>query len=426
MTQLIDRPIEHVREEPEALFREARQRRRRRWLIGGILSIVLAAGVISAVVIPGAKTAVRPPANRAPTAITVPTPPVSGTAVIPQVAWADEAGQLHLGDLSGFSQRVVAQADADPNAPLVTAGGRVFWVRSQLTNPNGSQLTSPNGSVLPNPDPEVFGFDPTTGRTEPIAPGTQVMASVDRTFIYVETDDRHLTEYWLDGTPKGRTLTLPDGWFPLNPDLNADPTPVLANGIVVATWPVSKQNRMLGVWSPSTGRVRTLGKVWQVTATYTARGARSSLVAWNPASCGTSESCTLKITNTENYSSRTVASPIGHFLWGGAFSPDGRQLAVFANAGDVHGDPTAQLAIVSTRSGSLKLVPGVSVYVGESVHWAQWLPDGRHLVTGGLTPFGSTVPSLDVLVDSQTDRASPFRFVADRNQDLDISAVVVP
>ena len=388
--------------------------------------VVVTAGVIAAVVILSAMTAVRPHANGAPTATTVPTPPVRRTAAVPQVAWVDEAGRLHLGDLSGFSQRVVAQADADPNAPLVTAGGKVFWVRSQLASPNGSQLRSPNGSALPNPNPEVFGFDPATGRTKPIAPGTQVMASVDRSYIYVETDYRHLTEYWLDGTPKGRTLSLPDGWYLLNPDLNTDPTPVVANGIVVATWPGPEQNRALGIWSPSTGRVRTLGTVWQVTATYTAPGARSSLVAWNPASCGTSAVCTLKITNTGNYSSRIVVSPIGSFLWGGAFSPDGHQLAVFANSGDIHGDPTAQLAIVNTRSGSLKLVRGVSIYVGESVHWAQWLPDGRHLITGGLTPMGSTVPAVDVLVDSQTDQARQFRFVADKNQDLDISSVVVP
>ena len=195
---------------------------------------------------------------------------------------------------------------------------------------------------------------------------------------------------------------------------------------MVASWPVAEKNRTLGIWSPSTGRVRTLGKVWQVTATYTAPGARSSLIAWNPASCETSQNCTLEITNTANYSSRIVASPTGRFLWGGGFSPDGSQLAAFVSSGAIHGDPTAQLAIVSTRSGALKLVKDVNVYVGDAVAWADWLPDGRHLITGGLTPFGSTVPAVDVLVDSQTDQASPFRFLADRNQDLAMSTVVVP
>ena len=76
--------------------------------------------------------------------------------------------------------------------------------------------------------------------------------------------------------------------------------------------------------------------------------------------------------------------------------------------------------------GALKLVKDVNVYIGDAVAWADWLPDGRHLITGGLTPFGSTVPAVDVLVDSQTDQASPFRFLADRNQDLAMSTVVVP
>jgi hypothetical protein len=401
--------------EEQLLFREARQRRRRRWLVAGIVLVIVAAGIVVALMIPGAKTPIRPPASPPP-----PTPirPVGGGAAIPQIAWVDYNGQLHIGDLSGFTQRVVAQADADPTAPLVTAGGRVFWVRSQQPNPDGSETPLPNSAV--------FGFDTATGRTERIASGTQVMASADRTFIYVETDYRHLTEYWLDGTPKGRTLPLPNGWYALNPDLNGGPTPVLANGIVVASWPVAEKNRTLGIWNPSTGRVRILGKVWQVTATYTAPGARSSLIAWNPASCATSESCTLKITNTANYSSRIVASPTGRFLWGGGFSPDGSQLAAFVSSGAIHGDPTAQLAIVSTRSGAVKLVKDVNVYIGDAVAWADWLPDGRHLITGGLTPFGSTVPAVDVLVDSQTDQASPFRFLADRDQDLAMSTVVVP
>jgi hypothetical protein len=412
---IITSPPEQPRiAEEQLLFHEARRRRQRRRLLAGIVLVVVTAGIVVALVTPGAQAPTRPPASQPP-----PTPlrPV-GAAAIPQIAWVDYNGQLHIGDLSGFTQRVVAQADADPTAPLVTAGGRVFWVRSE--QPNSA------GTVTAIPKPTVFGFDTGTGQTERIAAGTQVMASASRNFIYVETDYRHLTEYWLNGTPRGRTLTLPNGWFPLNPGLNQNPTPVVANGIVVATWPVAEKNRMLGIWNPSTGRVRVLGKVWQVTATYTAPGARSSLIAWNPASCETPRSCTLKITNTANYSSRVVISPTGHFLWGGSFSPHGSELAAFVSSGAIHGDPTAQLAIVSTQSGALKLVKDVNVYIGDAVAWADWLPDGRHLITGGLTPFGSTVPAVDVLVDSQTDQASPFRFLADRDQDLAMSTVVVP
>jgi hypothetical protein len=417
LTDTPSRPVEV--DEAELLFREARQRRRRRWLVAGMI-FVAAAGVIFAVVDPGAKIEVRPPVSPP---RTPPPLAVSGAAVLPQVAWVDNEGQLHIGDISGFTQRAVAQADADPTAPLVTAGGWVFWVRSQQLNANGS--------VRPIPNPKVFGFDTATGQTEQIGPGTQVIASVDQSFIYVETDSRHLTEYWLDGTHKGRTLPLPDGWFLLNSSGNSDPTPVIADGILVVStaYPHTTQtggDGTLAVWNPSDGRVRALGKAWEVSATYTAPGARSSLVAWYPASCGTSKSCTLSITNTANYSSRSVTSPIGHFLWGGGFSPDGSRLAVFANSRYMPGSPTAQLAVVDTRSGSLKLVKGVYVYVGDSVHWAAWLPNGRHLITGGLGgPFGSNAPAVDVLVDSQTLQVSPFRFITDRNQDLTISTVTV-
>ena len=420
MTIVASRPEVPESGADQLLFPEARQRRRRRWLVGGIITVVVTTGVV-AVVSLGAQSPTRPPVSRARTLTTAPTRKVTGTSVAPQIAWVDGYGQLHLGDLSGFTQRVVAQADADPTAPLVATGDRIFWVRSQQPNLN---------TVMSIPKPEVFGFDTATGQTEQIATGSQVMASVDRTFIYVETDSRHLVEYWLDGTPKGRTLRLPDGWFLLDPSLNSDPTPVIANGILVVStaYPHTEgqpDDGTLAIWNPSTGSIRTLGRAWQVSATYTAPGAQSSFVAWFPGRC--SNKCTLRITNTDNYSSRVVASPIGHFLWGGGFSPDGRQLTVFANSADIHGDPAAQLAIVNTRSGSLKLVKGVNVYVGDSVHWADWLPDDRHLITGGLGgTFGSTAPAVDVIVDSQTGQVSPFRFIADSNQDLDISTVVVP
>ena len=142
--------------------------------------------------------------------------------MVSSLAWVDNDGQLHIGDLAGLAQRVLAQADADPTAPLVAAEGRVFWVRSQRPNPDGT--------ITQIPSPQVFGFDIATGQMELVAPGTQVMASPDGTIIYVETDFRHLVEYWPDGSPKGTSLRVPDGWFLLGPALNGDPAPVIANG----------------------------------------------------------------------------------------------------------------------------------------------------------------------------------------------------
>jgi hypothetical protein len=340
------------------------------------------------------------------------------------VAWADYDGRLHLGQLNGFTQRVVAQADADPTAPLVTAGGRIYWVRSWVPGPDGS--------TAPNEHPAVFGYDVATGRSERIAAGIQVMASTDRRFILIQTSQRLLTEYWLDGTPKGRTLRLPHGWFLLRPSLNSDPTPVVADGILVVSSALPHSQAQpddgtLGIWHPSTGRVQIVGPAWQVTATYTAPDARHSLIAWTPASCGGSDQCPMNITNTASNSARIVHSPSGPFLWGGAFSPDGHQLAAFVGSAAEDGNPTAQLAIITVRSGALRLVQGALTWAGDAVGWAQWLPNGRHVITNGLgASFGSTEAPVDNMVDAASGQVRPFRFASDRNRDIDMSSVIVP
>lgn len=256
MTIVTSPPEQPQIDEAQLLFKEARQRRRRRWLVAGVAVTVAIAGVIIVGVSLGTRPPVQPPASRAPTATAPPTRSVTGPAGTPQVAWVDNLGQLHIGDISGFTQRVVAQADADPTTPLVTAGSRVFWVRSQKANPDGT--------VTPIPSPKVFGFDTATEKTVQIAAGTQVMASVDRTFIYVETGPRHLTEYWPDGKLKGQTLRLPDGWFLLSAGLSTNPTPVIANGILVVSTAsphttLTGEDGTLAVWNPSSGNVQALG-----------------------------------------------------------------------------------------------------------------------------------------------------------------------
>jgi hypothetical protein len=69
--------------------------------------------------------------------------------------------------------------------------------------------------------------------------------------------------------------------------------------------------------------------------------------------------CPITITNTVTLVSRTLRSPPGDgFVLGGAFSPDGRHLAVFANDSPEPGGQTAGLAIASTITGAVRLVPG--------------------------------------------------------------------
>jgi hypothetical protein len=278
-----------------------------------------------------------------------------------------------------------------------------------------------------------------------------VFPALDRTFLYVETEDGHLSEYWPDGASRGHILVPPDGWNLTGASLLGDPTPVVANGILVesatarsgppvagcsdsggalcpATTRLQQVRRnpfALGIWNPTTGHVRVVGRVWKVIGSYTEPGARSSLVAWVPASCENGGNCSLHITDTSTLSTRLVRSPLGHgFDWGGGFSPDGRQLAVFVRTDRSNLSPTTQLALV-TGSGSIRMVAGAVVNIGDSLAWAAWYPDSSHLIAGAVgSPDGVTNDN-HYVVDAQTRTVMPFRFLADGNQDVNFSVVPI-
>ena len=290
--------------EAQLLFEEARHRRRRRWFVGGA---VVAAVVISAVLSVTMLNSAPPSPRPRPPAPSLPSRPITDTGAVPQIAWVDYYGELHVGGLAGLTQRVVAQADADPTATLVSLDHTIFWVRSQLPSSNQTVHTISN--------PEVQAFDTATGRLFTLGPGTEILASLDQAFVYVGTDNHQLAEYWPNGTPRGRRLQLPNGWILSDPSLLGDPTPVVANGILVESvlarngLPVhvcsdsagalcpattrlhqfSKDPLSLAIWNPTTGHVRVIGKVWKVIGSYTKPGARTGLVAWVPASCAATE-----------------------------------------------------------------------------------------------------------------------------------------
>jgi hypothetical protein len=440
MTLVDQRPgIEGTAPEPaHVLFPEARERRRRRWLASVALVVVVVAGPALAMTVlePGTPTPQRP--ARTPS---LPTGPITDTGAAPQIAWADYFGQLHLGALAGLTERVVARADADPTASLVSLDHTIFWVRAQL--PNGNQ------TVDPISHPMVQGFDTTTGRAFTVAPGMQVIASLDRTFLYVETDVGHLSEYWPNGVSRAHILQLPNGWYLSDPSLLGDPTPVVADGILVESTSARNGSRVddcshaagalcpatsrlqhlsnkaltLGIWDPATGHVRVVGRVWKVIGSYTRPGARSSLVAWAPASCENAENCSLHITDTATLSTRLVHSPLGHgFDWGGGFSPDGTQLAVFVRTAQWDLSPTTELALVS-GSGSIRVVPGALVNIGDALAWAEWYPDSINLIAGGVASPDGVTSDNHYVVDAQTGSVVPFRFVADGSGDVNFSVV---
>lgn len=438
---VVDSPrVEPRMDGPQVLFEEARRRRRRRWLVTGAVAVAVAVSAVLAVTMIAPAS---PSPRSSPRTPSLPTGPITDTGVIPQVAWDDYYGQLHIGDLAGLTQRVVAQADAYPAASLVSLDHSIFWVRAMLPNSNQT--------VDPIPNPMVQGFDPATGRTFTEAPGTQVFASLDQTFLYVQSDSGHLAEYWPNGAPKGHVLQLPIGWHLNDPSLLGDPAPVVANGILVESvlarngLPVaacsdspgalcpattrlqqlSKDPLTLAIWNPMTGQVRIMGEVWKVIGSYTKPGAQSSLVAWAPTSCEKVKNCPLHITDTSTLSTRLVHSPLGQgFDWGGGFSPDGTKLAVFVRSDQSNLSPTTELALV-TGSGSINVVPGSVINIGEALAWAEWYPDGSHLIAGGIGSPDGISNDNHYIVDAQTRAVVPFRFLTDGNQDVNFSVVAL-
>jgi hypothetical protein len=387
----------------EALFAEARRRRRRRRLVSAVAVAGLAASILAAAAWLGGWPASGPGASGG-------SPPVgtAGRSVMsPSVAWVDYDGRLHVANLATARQRVAARTTAYPVTPLAQAGGNIYWVDW--------------GSGFP----VVRELDLATGTTRDLGYGMSVFASSDGGHIFIARTGTSVTEIPASGGGPELELTAPRGWY-----VAAKPAAV-AGGIVVqsADEQASPRPARIGVWNLRTGAVTVLGQT--VASAYfgpigavTPPGAGYSLIAWMPSRCKLLISCPIQVTNTATGSSITLHSPMPNgFALGGAFSPDGRELAVIVNTSRGPCCATAELAIASSQTGSLRLVPRARFTVGQDVAWVQWLPGGRQLLAGAGN--GSYI------VHAATLSARPLFFLHSRDhniqdsQDVNYSAVVI-
>jgi hypothetical protein len=338
------------------------------------------------------------------------------------VAWIDDSGRLRIGDLATGSQRIAADVRApdQANTPLVSAGGRVYWIDNR-----GASLRG-------------YGYWPfvaralnvATGTIANLAPGQAVFASPGGREVFVAWTGTSLIEILAAGRGPSRQLTVPHGWFV--PDAGPgpfDPPLAVAGGVVVQQSSLQNNPRPtgLGIWNPRTGKVAVLGEVasanFGLIGAVTLPGVSRGLLAWIPASCGQRAGwrC-IEITNTATLSSVIVRSPSGSgFALGGAFSADGRWLAAFVSTGRGSRDAAAitRPAIVNTRTGAVSLVPGARFTTGQNILWARALPGGNEFLAGGT---GSTY-----LVNAVPLSARPLRFPrSGTSQYLNFSVVVLP
>ena len=380
----------------EALFAAARRRRRRR-VAWGICCLVLAGSAAAGLTTAWPRhDAVKPAAGaaaglRRTPAFTLPAVPV---------AWVDYGGQLHVGNLATRDQHVVATVDASPSDPMIQAGGRLYWADS-------------NTGAAP-----IRDYDIATGKIRYLVRGDSVFASADGRHVYIVHGSTKLIELPADGIGRPRPLALPAGWHMSGGLGNWS----VAGGILIYSGPADQRRGRpaVAVWNPVTGHVKIIGGALDVLDTYTPLGASFSLLAWS-GDC--MRRCRLGIINTSTLASVTVRSPgrygftYGGLFSGGAFSPDGRHLAVFLNTTDPQDSfrlPYSVLAIASTRTGMLRLVPAARLVTTENVGWARWLPGGSRLIAGA--EAGSYA------VNTQTLAARPFSFFGSPGEDITGSA----
>jgi hypothetical protein len=390
------------RADPAVIFEQARKRRRRRrlvWLV--VISLVLAASAGASLAIGGGRH--DPVARGAAGRPAVTAKSGAGRLAIPavQLAWVDDIGYLNVGDPATGAQQVGPPVDASQSAALVAAGGQLYW---SDTNRNAAPIRD---------------YDLATGKTRYLASGESVFASADGRHIYIVRNASSLIELRADGSGREAVLRLPAGWY-----VSANVYPwegMVAGGILVYSsnepdyLPTSARE---GIWSPGTDHVRVLGRGLLTFGAYTPPGARQSLFVWVPPSQNPDSDFPLKITDTATMATVSVRSPLPYgFVSSGAlaFSPDGSHMAVFVRLGPLGSDDMAELAIVDARTGTLRLVPAVTVYTTEDSFWALWLPGGQRLLAGAVNS--------SYMVDTKTLAAQPFSFFS--SPDVGFTAVAV-
>jgi hypothetical protein len=390
---------------PEALFAAARRRRRRRWQAGLAVAMLTAAAAAAALTwlhpAPGrASGGIRPPDGAG----------LTGSSPVALV-WFDGTS-LRVGHLQPggtIIQHAVAEANAH-DLPLVSAGGRVYWV-------------DPAGTFVPalgHWSQVIRYLDVATGTVGTAGGGQTVFLSADGRDLYMAQTATTLAEAPVANPGAARQLALPRGWYLPGGDGLADVFSgaglATANGIVVQSQQSpGPGDLVLALWNPDSGRVTVIGRARGAIDTYTPPGAGYSLLAWLPAGC-----CSLTITNTATLSATTVRSPLpGGFALGGAFSPagpTGARLAVFLNAGS---GASARLALVDLATGTLRVVPGVRLVLGADIAWARWLPGGTSLVAGAAT-------GVSYLVDAAALSAQPLIVRGRGAEDVNYTTAVVP
>jgi hypothetical protein len=185
--------------------------------------------------------------------------------------------------------------------------------------------------------------DPTSNQLPP-----QAIQQVDRT-----------------GHPHSPRYQVPDGYAAWQD---------VGGGLVllIRTGQGSAEPGRFALWNPDSGRVlRRYGR---------ALAASGTTIAWVAAACGPNP-CPVHLSDPVAGIDLQVAVPWPARATSGAFSPDGRYVAVVFGGGDAAGPVSqARVGVIDVAARRLVAVPG-AVLVGRDIGWAiSWSPDGAWLL----------------------------------------------
>jgi hypothetical protein len=288
------------------------------------------------------------------TIVTTPstTPGLASRSIDAALLWSDGRG-LVLGDPNtGHTTRI-----SNDRFDMFLFSARV---RDGLVF--GSAL-GPSARLLP---------DDTVRSVGPGAP----FAAADGESVFLSMSATSLEQVDPGGARVGGPWQVPTGYELSGKDFGL-PGRAVAGGLLVQTAD-NNSDHTFAIWNPRTNSLRAIGhNRWGVIDTYTAPGASTSLIAWIRSGCAT-PGCSIALTDTATGRTLDVPAPAGHYgyFYGGAFSPDGRHLAVFASTVAKPVDPAVDLTIVDTATAKATLVQHAHLSVGEPDATADWSPSG--------------------------------------------------
>jgi len=174
---------------------------------------------------------------------------------------------------------------------------------------------------------------------------------------------------------------IPDGWELAN---DGDGVQLIDGWVILERVDRTTADHEIGVWGLGSDVVVPFGVArWVIDATVYPNGVPT--VAWVDDQCDPlGAGCNLVITNLSTMESRTAPRPTHGVIGGGAFSPDGRHLAVFvAGQTNMGMNPTADLAVVDVETTDLEVLADTSVAVGEPFGSAAWTFDNSSVIYHG-------------------------------------------